>query len=458
MTRTTMEATGTGNSGPFQLDDDDLEFLDGEMKIDGAEHSYSLVKEEKRDDDENDGAYFERESEDFKSYQLNFDDLGLEQADLFSQSELSAAVTTAATAATAAATAIKSNKNLIIKRIKLNSNNNKIINNNNNNKLGKHSPYLDVLMGLDNDCVFPIKSEPLGEDDDDNDIGGDDDDDDGNRGGGDDDGEDAMLMTTKSNSSQSGHTLAFSSTPSSFSSSLPPSMMMTAITSRLYPTLHNPLPPTPPLSGCGLNSDSECSVGGNSNPSSPRVLLAEARNGVGPKKDVDVAVRGNVQSQPFFSNPIPTSGVLVLSEEEKRTLLAEGYALPSRLPLSKQEEKNLKKIRRKIKNKISAQESRRKKKEYLESLEKKVEQITQENSGLKKKVNVLENNNRNLIAELQKLQNIAKIMKASSLSSAAATSSSVTSTVTSTVTSSSSSPFSPMARANNIGASQCLIK
>lgn len=61
--------------------------------------------------------------------------------------------------------------------------------------------------------------------------------------------------------------------------------------------------------------------------------------------------------------------MLQLTEEEKRTLLAEGYPVPTRLPLTKTEEKSLKKIRRKIKNKISAQESRRKKKEYMDTLE-----------------------------------------------------------------------------------------
>ena len=58
-----------------------------------------------------------------------------------------------------------------------------------------------------------------------------------------------------------------------------------------------------------------------------------------------------------------------MTEEEKRTLLSEGYPVPTRLPLTKAEEKSLKKIRRKIKNKISAQESRRKKKEYMDTLE-----------------------------------------------------------------------------------------
>ncbi|XP_042337897.1 cyclic AMP-responsive element-binding protein 3-like protein 2 [Plectropomus leopardus] len=61
----------------------------------------------------------------------------------------------------------------------------------------------------------------------------------------------------------------------------------------------------------------------------------------------------------------------MLTEEERRTLVAEGYPVPTKLPLTKAEEKALKKIRRKIKNKISAQESRRKKKEYMDALEKK---------------------------------------------------------------------------------------
>ncbi|KAG9465061.1 hypothetical protein GDO78_018997 [Eleutherodactylus coqui] len=72
----------------------------------------------------------------------------------------------------------------------------------------------------------------------------------------------------------------------------------------------------------------------------------------------------------LYNTKLQGTGPLMLTEEEKRTLVAEGYPIPTKLPLTKAEEKALKKIRRKIKNKISAQESRRKKKEYMDSLEK----------------------------------------------------------------------------------------
>jgi len=149
------------------------------------------------------------------------------------------------------------------------------------------------------------------------------------------------------------------------------------------------LPPTPPSS---TNSDSDgCD---RSPPCSPHRSSRHHRPA------------SPIIQQPFFMSPIPTSGVLVLSEEEKRTLISEGYPIPGKLPLTKQEEKNLKKIRRKIKNKISAQESRRKKKEYVETLERKVEAFSQENGDLRKKVDNLQNNNQSLMSQLHKLQSI----------------------------------------------------
>lgn len=77
----------------------------------------------------------------------------------------------------------------------------------------------------------------------------------------------------------------------------------------------------------------------------------------------------------------------VLADEEKRLLIKEGYTdFPMTCqarPLSKSEERILRKIRRKIRNKKSAQCSRQRKKEYVEDLERKYTAVIRENEELK---------------------------------------------------------------------------
>ncbi|KAM6167587.1 cyclic AMP-responsive element-binding protein 3-like protein 4 [Erethizon dorsatum] len=95
---------------------------------------------------------------------------------------------------------------------------------------------------------------------------------------------------------------------------------------------------------------------------------------------------------------------LLLTDEEKRLLGQEGVSLPSHLPLTKAEEKVLKKVRRKIRNKQSAQDSRRRKKEYIDGLESRVAACSAQNQELQKKVQELERHNISLVAQLRQLQ------------------------------------------------------
>ncbi|XP_045154380.1 cyclic AMP-responsive element-binding protein 3-like protein 4 isoform X2 [Echinops telfairi] len=142
---------------------------------------------------------------------------------------------------------------------------------------------------------------------------------------------------------------------------------------------------------------------------------------------------------------------LFLTEEEKYLLGQEGVSLPSHLPLTKvtcslaqgaqvkappwlprnqdsrawvggwggqgsrtdtprarvdpqAEERVLKKVRRKIRNKQSAQESRRRKKEYIDGLEGRVATCSAQNQELQKKVQELERHNISLVAQLRQLQ------------------------------------------------------
>ncbi|XP_028256305.1 cyclic AMP-responsive element-binding protein 3-like protein 2 isoform X2 [Parambassis ranga] len=164
------------------------------------------------------------------------------------------------------------------------------------------------------------------------------------------------------------------------------------------------MPPTPPSSHGSDSEGSQSPVHGPpglscpTSPTSPPPSQASLK--------VSPRAASSLSNSPLLTAPhkLQGSGPLILTEEERRTLVAEGYPVPTKLPLTKAEEKALKKIRRKIKNKISAQESRRKKKEYMDALEKKVETCSNENNELRRKVETLECTNKSLLQQLQSLQ------------------------------------------------------
>ncbi|XP_075901893.1 cyclic AMP-responsive element-binding protein 3-like protein 4 isoform X1 [Nelusetta ayraudi] len=99
---------------------------------------------------------------------------------------------------------------------------------------------------------------------------------------------------------------------------------------------------------------------------------------------------------------------LQLTEEEQKLLSQEGVSLPNNLPLTKAEEKILKRVRRKIRNKQSAQDSRRRRKEYIDGLESRAAACSAQNKELQRTVEQLEKRNMSLLAQLRRLQSLVK--------------------------------------------------
>ncbi|XP_063147012.1 cyclic AMP-responsive element-binding protein 3-like protein 3 [Candoia aspera] len=130
-------------------------------------------------------------------------------------------------------------------------------------------------------------------------------------------------------------------------------------------------------------------------------------------KDLLLSNNSEMPVNPSVMRQTPgTCQELVLTEDEKKLLTKEGVTLSTQLPLTKYEERVLKKIRRKIRNKQSAQESRKKRKEYIDGLESRMSACTAQNQELQRKVVHLEKQNLSLLQQLKKLQVI--VMQSSS--------------------------------------------
>jgi len=132
-----------------------------------------------------------------------------------------------------------------------------------------------------------------------------------------------------------------------------------------------------------------------------------------PTKNATMAEKEKPPIDNVILKPAGTRGVskgvgpnLALTDEEKKLLELEGVTLPTDTHLTKAEEKVLKRVRRKIKNKQSAMESRKRRKEYTDNLEKRVKQCTEVNMSLKKQVGNLTEENKSLLEQLKKLQSI----------------------------------------------------
>eukprot|EP00048_Salpingoeca_helianthica_P015141 m.225265 g.225265 ORF g.225265 m.225265 type:complete len:360 (-) comp16653_c0_seq1:362-1441(-) len=110
---------------------------------------------------------------------------------------------------------------------------------------------------------------------------------------------------------------------------------------------------------------------------------------------------GDLQDAPLKS----ASGAIIITEEEREMLAASGVVIPTdAITLTKAEEKALKSVRRRLRNKISAQDSRRKKKEYVDGLEQRVASCTAVNIEMQTKVATLAHENRTLRQQLQQLK------------------------------------------------------
>jgi len=175
-----------------------------------------------------------------------------------------------------------------------------------------------------------------------------------------------------------------------------------------------PVSPQSDALDSGNASDTSASFSGNGSPMA-----------YSPEEEEQSLEAAEVSDPPPFSKARPfakksrASFLADLTKEERALLREEGVHIPADgTTLTKAEERLVKKVRRKIKNKMSAQESRKKKKEYVDGLEARVEQCTRVNVGLRGKINTLEADNKSLLQQLKELQKQVQRMASGSNASA----------------------------------------
>uniref|UniRef100_A0A8C7LKV9 Cyclic AMP-responsive element-binding protein 3-like protein 4 n=1 Tax=Oncorhynchus mykiss TaxID=8022 RepID=A0A8C7LKV9_ONCMY len=104
----------------------------------------------------------------------------------------------------------------------------------------------------------------------------------------------------------------------------------------------------------------------------------------------------------------PKRGKLTQKSEFSDIFTPQKWSYAKISPYSMAEERILKKVRRKIRNKQSAQDSRRRKKDYVDGLESRAAACSAQNKELQRTVEQLEKHNMSLLAQLRRLQSLIK--------------------------------------------------
>lgn len=138
---------------------------------------------------------------------------------------------------------------------------------------------------------------------------------------------------------------------------------------------------------CLLNFDSDGQESG----------LAGGRNSS--PSEIGIKITKNAPGRP--------AKIKEITQEELELLKLEGNNpkdFQDAKKLNKHQEKILKSIRRKIRNKKSAHESRKRKKAFLETLQQQFDTVNEENKSLKTRIKVLEKENSALSTQVNKLK------------------------------------------------------